>query len=89
MKAAARCEDGRDVNFVQAASKHALRREGRALDERPYGVRRKPVRNSRRDVGIAPYAEFWIGRNAYRFLRRAGSPEPAAPGTIVFIHIAS
>ena len=38
---------------------------GRALDERPYGVERKMVRNSRRDVGIAPCAKFWLGRNIY------------------------
>ena len=38
--------------LVQAASIQALRRgEGTP----PYGVARKPVRNSRRDVGIAPY----------------------------------
>ena len=43
--------------LLQTASKRALRREERALDEHPYGVRRKTVRNSRRDVGIAPYAK--------------------------------
>ena len=49
---------------------------GRALDERPYGVVWRPVRNSRRDVGIAPYANFWLGRNSDPFCvgRAALSP---------------
>ena len=54
----------------------ALRRRGRAVDERLDGVGRKCVQNSRRDVGIAPYARFWIGRNNYHLCvgRAALSP---------------
>ena len=66
----------------------ALRRRGRAVDERLDGVGRKCVQNSRRDVGIAPYAKFWIGRNNYHLCvgRAALSPPVLA---FSFTHIAS
>ena len=42
----------------------------------PCGHERFCVLNSRRDVGIAPYAKFWIGRNNYHLCvgRAALSP---------------
>ena len=36
-----------------------------ALIERPCRHHRFCIRNSRRDVGIAPYAKLWIGCNVY------------------------
>ena len=71
------------IHYREAASlpserePRALRRGRRALNERPYGVERKPVRNSRRDEGIAPYARFWIGRNIYP--RCVGQAHPSPP----------
>ena len=40
----------------------------------------------RRDEGIAPYAEFSLGRSNDTLMRRAGSPDPAA-GTSILLQL--
>ena len=72
-----------------ARLKFALRRGGGRSMTAPTAWGRGLVRNSRRDVGIAPYAKVGIGCNIYPLLRRAGCPQPAVLALLVLLQTTS
>ena len=64
------------VQAVSILCPHPSLSVGADAHIRPCWHHRFCVRNSRRDVGIAPYAKLWIGHNSYPFCVGRAHPSP-------------